>query len=163
MAARLFTVEEVDRMIPALERIFSRMLQLRVALRQLEGNIDPGADPAGVDPAGPRLVRTRAPTRESDRTGQRAKPLGVRQRRALLRGLWETLGEAIAEVRELGGEVKDVEAGLVDFRGQRGDEEVFLCWMFGERSVEHWHALNDGFRGRQPLDDQFARTPRGLD
>lgn len=152
MEVRRFTVGEVDGMIPTLERIFTRVLHLRVALSQLETKLGP---------AGASLVRELsggAPERTEVR-----EPIAVRQAKAVLRGLWEALAEALAEIRALGGEVKDLETGLVDFLGQRGDEEVYLCWKLGERRIEHWHAIDAGFGGRQPLDEQIARTPRGVD
>jgi hypothetical protein len=31
-------------------------------------------------------------------------------------------------------------------------QEVFLCWELGEDEVGHWHELDSGYRGRQPLD-----------
>ncbi|MGO9339791.1 MAG: DUF2203 family protein [Terracidiphilus sp.] len=27
----------------------------------------------------------------------------------------------------------------------------------GEASIEHWHTMEGGFKGRQPLDDRFRR------
>jgi hypothetical protein len=27
----------------------------------------------------------------------------------------------------------------------------------GETSIEHWHTIEAGFQGRQPLDDRFRR------
>jgi hypothetical protein len=48
------------------------------------------------------------------------------------------LQEYVAELRQLGVEPKD---GRV----------VFLCWRLGESEVLHWHDLESGFAGRQPL------------
>jgi hypothetical protein len=28
---------------------------------------------------------------------------------------------------------------------------VLLCWELGEREVEHWHGLEEGFAGRKRL------------
>ena len=55
--------------------------------------------------------------------------------------------------------VKDLEAGLVDFYAVQDDEPVFLCWQFGEPSVAHWHALDEGFAGRKPIDGLENRPP----
>lgn len=51
----------------------------------------------------------------------------------------------------MGVEVKDVAAGLVDFRGLVGDQPAYLCWKDGEADVLHWHPLDEGFAGRRPL------------
>ena len=61
------------------------------------------------------------------------------------------LASCIQEIGELGGQVKDLDEGLVDFPARRGDEEVLLCWKLGEDEVGHWHGTEDGFSGRQPL------------
>jgi hypothetical protein len=28
---------------------------------------------------------------------------------------------------------------------------VFLCWERAEDDITHWHAIDEGFSGRQPL------------
>ena len=47
--------------------------------------------------------------------------------------------------------VRDLDAGLIDFPALRDGEEVYLCWLVEEPTVAHWHALEAGFMGRQPL------------
>jgi hypothetical protein len=48
--------------------------------------------------------------------------------------------------------VRDLERGLIDFPSLIDGEEVYLCWLLGEPTVGHWHALESGFMGRRPLD-----------
>ena len=55
------------------------------------------------------------------------------------------------ELEQLGVELKDPVTGLLDFRAERGGEEVYLCWRLGEDCIDHWHELETGFAGRQPL------------
>lgn len=47
--------------------------------------------------------------------------------------------------------VRDLDAGLIDFPALRDGEEVYLCWLVDEPAVAHWHAIESGFMGRQPL------------
>jgi hypothetical protein len=47
--------------------------------------------------------------------------------------------------------VRDLDAGLIDFPALRDGEEVYLCWLVDEPAVAHWHAIEAGFMGRQPL------------
>jgi hypothetical protein len=61
------------------------------------------------------------------------------------------MASCVQEIGELGGQVKDLDEGLVDFPARRGDEEVLLCWKLGEDEVGHWHGADDGFAGRRPL------------
>ncbi|HEY0758163.1 MAG TPA: DUF2203 family protein [Acidisarcina sp.] len=37
-------------------------------------------------------------------------------------------------------------------------EIVLLCWKMGETRITHWHTVESGFSGRQPLDERFLRT-----
>lgn len=77
---------------------------------------------------------------------------------ARTRDLEQKLESLLDEIRFLGVEVKDLERGLVDFRARRGGETVYLCWKLGEERVAFWHALDTGFRGRQPL-EELERRP----
>ena len=55
------------------------------------------------------------------------------------------------ELRHLGVEPKNGPEGLVDFPAMIDGRPVYLCWKVGELEVLHWHDLDAGFRGRQPL------------
>lgn len=56
----------------------------------------------------------------------------------------------VKELRDLGVEPKSAE-GLVDFPSMIDGRLVFLCWKLGESEVLHWHEIDAGFSGRQPL------------
>ena len=57
----------------------------------------------------------------------------------------------LEEVGRLDIVVRDLDAGLIDFPALRDGEEVYLCWLVDEPAVAHWHAIEAGFTGRQPL------------
>jgi hypothetical protein len=65
-----------------------------------------------------------------------------------------------AEIEEIGVQVKDLEQGLLDFPCVLDGKTVFLCWKQGEKEIGYWHAPEDGFEGRKPLDGRFGRTER---
>jgi len=65
--------------------------------------------------------------------------------------------ESVAEIDEIGVQVKDLESGLLDFPCRVDDEIVLLCWKSGETAIEHWHTVESGFKGRKPIDDRFRR------
>jgi hypothetical protein len=69
------------------------------------------------------------------------------------------VGEAFLEVQRLLGAlqeagivIRDIDRGLIDFPAIRQGREVYLCWELGEDRVAHWHELEGGYGGRQPLD-----------
>ena len=57
----------------------------------------------------------------------------------------------LAEIRQLGVEMKGFDTGLVDFPGEIDGRPVLLCWQLGEETVGYWHEESAGFAGRQPL------------
>jgi hypothetical protein len=57
-----------------------------------------------------------------------------------------------AQLEEMDVVVRDLERGLIDVPSLLGGEEIYLCWLLGERAVGHWHAVEGGFAGRRPLD-----------
>jgi hypothetical protein len=36
-----------------------------------------------------------------------------------------------------------------------------LCWRLGEEKIEFWHDVDEGFRGRKPIDDDFLANHKG--
>lgn len=57
----------------------------------------------------------------------------------------------IEELKQIGCVLKGFDDGLVDFHSRLDDRDIFLCWKLGEDRVAHWHEIDDGFAGRQPL------------
>ena len=71
------------------------------------------------------------------------------------------LQEVCERIQELGCLVKDLDIGLLDFPTLYQGREVYLCWRLGEDRIEFWHDIEDGFRGRQPIDDEFLASHSG--
>lgn len=57
----------------------------------------------------------------------------------------------VAELIDLGLQVKDTATGLVDFPGELDGAPVLFCWRLGEERVEFFHTEADGFAGRKPI------------
>jgi hypothetical protein len=57
----------------------------------------------------------------------------------------------IENIQKLGGELKDMDRGLVDFCSVRDGAVVYLCWESDEDTVSFWHPLETGYAGRKPL------------
>ena len=57
----------------------------------------------------------------------------------------------VEELNEVGVELKDYQSGLLDFVSLHQGREVYLCWKLGEERIGHWHEIDAGFQGRQPV------------
>lgn len=68
--------------------------------------------------------------------------------------------DTLAEIDEIGVQVKDLEKGLLDFPCIMDGQTVLLCWKLGEKEIAYWHTTEDGFAGRKPLDARFGKTER---
>jgi len=60
--------------------------------------------------------------------------------------------ESVEILENTGVVVKSVEQGLLDFPSKRFDEEVWLCWKYGETEIKFWHEKDSGFMGRKPIE-----------
>ncbi len=72
-----------------------------------------------------------------------------------------SLKEAVDTIQEIGCELKDIEIGLIDFPALYRGQEVYLCWKLGESGIGFWHRVEDGYRGRQPIDSEFLAGQGG--
>ena len=72
------------------------------------------------------------------------------------------LKESVSKIIETGCLIKDLDVGLVDFPALLRGEEVYLCWKLGEKRIEYWHGIEEGFAGRKLIDDTAGDdTPGG--
>lgn len=120
---RLYTVEEANALLPELRERLDRIREARQVLLR-----------------GAELVKERIATDGGGAHGGR--------------GYWEAQATLRAEIERLAEEnivLRDPESGLVDFPGERDGRRVWLCWRAGEERIDHWHELDTGFIGRQPL------------
>ena len=116
-----------------------------------------------VRPVAERLVAVRKRMRELERTqrdlvtaiggnggGYAAGDLNEAQTELV--GLADAAVACVDKLDELGVQIKDLDAGLLDFPALRDGTEVELCWQVGEDAVEYWHGIGEGFAGRKPID-----------
>ena len=61
----------------------------------------------------------------------------------------ETVGKRLntllAELNNMGCELKGLEQGLIDFPAERDGHPVYLCWRLGEEQITFWHEMDTGF------------------
>ncbi|HXF84296.1 MAG TPA: DUF2203 domain-containing protein [Anaerolineales bacterium] len=66
---------------------------------------------------------------------------------------FDRLDALLHRAQAMGVEIKDLTIGLVDFPALRYGRVVYLCWKYGEESIQFWHEVDAGFAGRQPIAD----------
>lgn len=132
--ARVFTIEEVDALIPRLNRLVGDQMSLKA---DIERNLQTLVQDTGEVPSSLSALPD-----DSDEV-KRAKENLARLIVSYNRG-WE-------DIQELGAVVKDPHIGLLDFYGRIDGKLVWLCWRFGEDRLGFYHDLDAGFAGRRSL------------
>jgi hypothetical protein len=136
---KTFTLDEAQSLLPVLESLLRRALEGKQAAEKVEEEL--GELTRRIHLAG----------------GMRVDIVAVAKQRAELESHLQRVRETIAEIDAIGVQVKDMDAGLLDFPCRVDEEIVLLCWRMGEPTIEHWHTVESGFKGRQPLDERFKR------
>jgi hypothetical protein len=139
---KLFTLDEAQALVPVLESLLKRAIEAKRAAEEINDELQAltqrifASGGMHVDVA--KVARQRT---EMEAHIQRAK-------------------DAVQEIDAIGVQVKDLDTGLLDFPCMLDDEIVLLCWKMGETRITHWHTMDSGFAGRQPLDERFEKRSR---
>lgn len=136
---KTFTLDEAQSLLPVLESLLKRAVEGKQAAEEVE---------SGLSELARRIYLS---------GGMTVDVVSVAKQRADLEAHLQRVRESIAEIDSIGVQVKDIENGLLDFPCRVDDQVVLLCWRMGETSIDHWHTLESGFQGRQPLDERFRR------
>jgi hypothetical protein len=132
---KIFRPQEVDVLLPKVEAIFQHMEVCQDRVHELAATRPAaGADSSAAEIAESARIRS--------------------QMEFLLQGVQED----IALISELGGVVKDLDMGLVDFPGRVDGFDVWLCWKRGENRIHYWHPLDAGYTERRTLRRSEDRT-----
>jgi hypothetical protein len=138
---KTFTLDEAQSLLPLLESLLKRAIEEKRAAEEVD---------SGLTELSRRIYLS---------GGMRVDANHVAKLRAEMDEHVRRLRENIAEIDSIGGQVKDLDEGLLDFPCRIDDKVVLLCWRMGEPAIEHWHTLESGFKDRQPLDERFHRRP----
>tara|TARA_Y100000590_G_scaffold186427_2_gene212422 strand:+ start:2141 stop:2575 length:435 start_codon:yes stop_codon:yes gene_type:complete len=135
-ATRLFTVEEANSLLDTISPILNNLSEHSVKQEMLEEQLEEIMEEVRDD------------------------------YRAALRPGWEELqieledninhiNNLSVELGKLGVEVDDPSLGVVNFNSLRGIETVFLSYRLGEKTVNHWHHLDEDFDSRRKMQKEL--------
>jgi hypothetical protein len=125
MSLRYFTVQEANDLLPELEPLVGRVLSLRARASHHSRELGVLLADLSSDIGGP------LPTR--------------------LTGEFAEIETLIERIQAHGVVLKSLEAGLLDFLCERDGRDIFLCWRYGEPTVQYYHELHSGYQGRRPV------------
>jgi hypothetical protein len=58
--------------------------------------------------------------------------------------LADCLSRAINAIEDQGGQVRDLDIGIVEFPGEFGGEDIFYCTRMNDKVVKRWHYAGEG-------------------
>ena len=133
---RIFTLEEANELIPRMTEIFDRIFILGIQARALQNDLQLLQEIWGND-----VIHVRNPDN-----------MIFNESMSKLEQFVHDLKYCLDEIEYLGGTVKDLDLGLVDFYCQdiKG-RLVFLCWQYGEEKIKFYHSLESDFLERRPV------------
>ena len=130
----IFTVEKANRALPLVRRIVADITAEHPRWRDLVARYE--------------LVAAGA----KSSAGESAEMISLRQQ---IDSAAKRISGFVDELEQVGVTLKGFEDGLVDFYGVHDGRLVCLCWREGEDAVRHWHEVEAGFAGRQPITPEF--------
>ena len=141
--SRHFTLQEAESLLPKVEGALREAIFLKREFDEAEAALD--------------AVRQRV----MSLGGAQVDHKSVLNERARKEGSAAQLKHTLDRIQEYGCQVKDLAMGLIDFPTLYRGEEVLLCWKLGEQGITWWHGLEDGFRGRKKIDQEFLDNHQG--
>ena len=139
-----FTTAEANRLVPEMEKVMAEVERLRRKLEEV------GEQLQILDALWGSKVLEEANPDHAELLQHRSD---IDEMTKLIQDLVDN--EILA--RGIRFPVGGLEHGLLDFPTTLDGRWVYLCWMRGEPTVEHWHEIIGGFAGRQPVTDEDSR------
>ena len=63
----------------------------------------------------------------------------------------QEINELIEIIESFGAYVKSLDPMLIDFPSVHKGKPIFLCWEEGEETIEYWHGVDEGYKGRKHI------------
>ena len=142
MAQRTFTLEEAHLLLPVLESLLKQAIQAKKLVEQIDKEFQDLNHKIFL--VGGLLINiAKTATRKAERE------------RAV-----QNIKDTLSEIEATGVQVKDLDIGLLDFPCIVDEGTILLCWKLGEDKITHWHSLEEGFKGRKPIDENILKQQK---
>ncbi len=142
MGPHIFSPREANALIPKVVEAFERIDQVKERLRRIKSKMDV-------------LEMIWGDELQAETNPDHKEHLHYLESVEQAKKDFDAATRAFADLEIV---VKSIDQGLIDFYGVIDSRLVFLCWKRGEKGVEFYHHLEDGFQGRQPIPaEELAR------
>jgi hypothetical protein len=142
MASRTFTLAEAQSLLPVLESLLRNSIADKKLMEEFDAEQQALSHRIFIN-GGTHVDIVPLLQRKRDRTKAEQR-----------------LRDSFSEIDAIGVQVKDLDIGLLDFPCEVEGQTVLLCWKLGEKSITHWHGVEEGFAGRKPIDDRIVKARR---
>jgi len=142
MSDRTFTLDEAQSLLPVLESLLRTAIQAKNFMEEVDGEMQELHHRIFLD------------------GGTHVDVIPLARRKAERVKAEQRIKDSLAEIDAIGVQVKDLDIGLLDFPCEVEGQNILLCWKLGEKSITHWHGIEEGFAGRKPIDQRIAKSKR---
>jgi hypothetical protein len=140
MPNRTFTLAEAQELLPVLEGLLRKASEAKKRIEQID---------SGFQEINRRILM---------HGGMMLDIVPLAKLRAERDKLNQVVADTLGEIAAMGVQVKDLDIGLLDFPCIVEGKMVLLCWKLGERTIGHWHGVDEGFGGRKRIDERIANA-----
>ena len=140
---RFFTLPQAEKLLPDVEQALREAIALKAEYAEAEQDWEQFS------------------TRLAMLGGVLVDHTQMMERKSRRESAAQRLKATLEQIQEFGCLVKDLDIGLLDFPTLLNGVEVYLCWKLGESGIHFWHGVEEGFRGRKPIDQEFLAAHRG--
>lgn len=130
MSHKYFTLSQANKTLPLVSRVVADLAALYPQWRDLVYRYE--------------LIAAQA----KPEWGESPEQLALRSE---IDGVARQINDFLLELDQVGCVFKGFEEGLVDFYGRLDGRDILWCWKLGEDQIQHWHEVEAGFAGRQPV------------
>ncbi len=135
MGPRVFNAREASALIPDIEKQFRDYDRIKDRIRHLKGKLDV-------------LEMLWGEEIQAENNPDHREYAHYQEEVESAKKEFNAITSRMADMEVL---CKSIEQGMVDFYGVIENRLVFLCWKRGEKAVQFYHPLDDGFQARKPI------------
>ena len=134
---KYFTVAEANEILPEVATKFREAAKIRSDITKIERKLQEAMTATNVS---------------GSYSNKHSNPLKTyMELKQELNSAVSRLYRSIEMLEAMGVALKGLESGMVDFPAKRFNEDIWLCWKFGETEIKFWHDIESGFMGRKPI------------